>query len=68
MFGNYYPRYKAQKSYEWNLQYWITKYEDVDNNKDISYYFEPLSIDIIDYTLKSALVYIIFEQFHTLIS
>lgn len=44
-FGDRYPKYKAQPSYEQNLQCWIMEYEAVDNDTNIAHYFRNLSID-----------------------
>ena len=44
-FSNYYPKYKARLSYERNLQRWITKYESVNNDENITQYFEDLLIN-----------------------
>lgn len=64
-FDDRYLKYKSRLSYEQNLQYWIMKYEDLDNNKDIAYYFEDLSIEIHnDYTSESKSFYTKSEQFH----
>lgn len=43
--GNHYPKYKAQPDYEQNLQRWINEYKDIDDDENIAYYFEDLSID-----------------------
>lgn len=68
-FGDRYPKYKTWPSYEQNLYYRITKYQDVDNNKDIAHYFRDLLIDIYnDYILEFELFYTKLEKFHILIS
>ena len=70
-FGNCYSKYKAQLDYEQNLQYWITKYKDIDNNKYITHYFRDLSINIYnDYILELIIksFYTELEKFYTFFS
>lgn len=56
---DWYPKYNVWLGYKKTLQYWIIKYESIDNNKDIAQYFENLSIDILNnYTPKSESFYI----------
>ena len=45
MFSNCYPKYKARPSYEQDLQYWITKYEDIKNDERVAQYIGNLSIN-----------------------
>lgn len=55
-FRDSYLKYKAQSSYKQNLQYWITEYKSIDNNKCIVYYFVNLSINTQnDYILKPSI-------------
>lgn len=68
-FGNHYFKYKDRLDYEKNLQHWITKYE-VNNNKNIAYYFRDLLIDTHnDYILnsKTELFYLKLKQFYIFI-
>lgn len=46
-FGDHYSLHKNWPDYEWNLQYWITKYK-FDNDKNIVYYFRDQSVNSYD--------------------
>ena len=45
-FNNCYPKYKARPTYERDLQHWITKYKDIEDDKHVAQYFGDLSINI----------------------
>lgn len=65
-FGDRYPEYKAQSSYEQNFQRWITEYEGIDDDEDIAHYFEDLSIDADNDCMPGfESFYTESEQFHT---
>lgn len=65
-FGDRYPKYKTQSTYERNFKRWITEYKGIDDNKDIAHYFDNLSIDADhDYTPGSGSFHTESEQFHT---
>ena len=44
-FSDYYSEYKTHSSYEQDLQYWITKYDSIENNDYIAQYFKNLLIN-----------------------
>ena len=68
-YGDCYPKSKVRPNYEQNFQHWIMEYNGIDNNKDKTYYFEDLSINInIDCTPGSESFYTNSEQFHILIN